>query len=206
MTMTLPDTRHSLFVRLHDPANSDAWSEFVRIYEPAVYRFARRRGLQHADAVELTQEVLSRVVRTVPEWDHTRSRGSFRSWLFTVARSRLVDAWRATARSEAALGESLGHDALESVADPTSKDDLAAEMRQEVIRLAVERIRPEFQPASWQAFQRTAIAGEDIAVVASELGMSAGAVYAARSRILARLREVTHRIWNEFEPSSEVTE
>lgn len=203
MTMTLPETRHSLLVRLHDTANDDAWREFVRIYEPAVYRFARRRGLQHADAVELSQEVLAKVIRSIPGWDTSRSKGSFRSWLFTVARSRLIDAWRASARSKAALGESLGSVPLEGVVDHNPGDELNSELRKEMIRVAAESVRPEFQVSTWDAFSRTAITGESIATVAAELGLSAGAVYAARSRVLARLREVVRRTWGDFEASAE---
>ena len=206
MIMTLPETRPSLLVRLHDPANDDAWREFIRIYEPAVYRFARRRGLQNADAVELTQEVLARVVRSIPGWDTSRSKGSFRSWLFAVARSRLIDAWRANARSQAALGEPLGSAPLGKVADANDTDALSFELRKEMIRVAAESIRPEFHPSTWDAFVRTAITGESIAEVATQLKLSAGAVYAARSRVLARLREVVRRTWDDFEASNEVQE
>ncbi|HVJ67858.1 MAG TPA: sigma-70 family RNA polymerase sigma factor [Caulifigura sp.] len=206
MIMTLPETRPSLLVRLHDPANDDAWREFVRIYEPAVYRFARRRGLQHADSVELTQEVLARVVRSIPAWDTSRTKGSFRSWLFAVARSRLIDAWRSSARSQAALGESLGSGPLGCVADDTGDDALSFELRKEMIRVAAESIRPEFHPSTWDAFVRTAISGEGVSEVASSLKLTAGAVYAARSRVLARLREVVRRTWDDFEASTEVLE
>ncbi|WP_442511448.1 hypothetical protein SH528x_003129 [Novipirellula sp. SH528] len=53
-----PETRLSLIGKLHDPAAAEAWAEFVRLYQPIVFRVARQRGLQHADAEDLTQDVL----------------------------------------------------------------------------------------------------------------------------------------------------
>ena len=101
-------------------------------------------------------------------------------------------------------GESLGAAPLGRVADEPDGDALSYELRKEMIRVAAESIRPEFHPGTWDAFVRTAIAGEAIAEVAADLKMSAGAVYAARSRILARLREVVRRTWDDFEASTEV--
>lgn len=56
--MVVPDTRHSLLMRLTDASDVSAWDEFVAIYEPLVYRLARRKGLQDADAQEVVQEVM----------------------------------------------------------------------------------------------------------------------------------------------------
>jgi hypothetical protein len=47
-----PTTRNSLLLRLCQPADEQAWQEFVEIYEPLVYRLARRRGFQHANQAE----------------------------------------------------------------------------------------------------------------------------------------------------------
>jgi RNA polymerase sigma factor (sigma-70 family) len=199
MPMTLPETRHSLFIRLQDAADDDAWREFTRIYEPAVYRFGRKKGLQHADAAELAQDVLTRVIQVVPKWDQGRSRGSFRSWLFTVARTRVVDAWRAASRSAARLGEPSPPDLLTDLADRNKDSELDSELRRQVIRVAAERIRPEFQTSTWEAFWRTSIEGGPIVQVAADLKMTLGAVYAARSRVLSRLRDCVQRLWAECE-------
>jgi RNA polymerase sigma-70 factor (ECF subfamily) len=197
--MTLPETRHSLFIRLQDAADDDAWREFTRIYEPAVYRFGRKKGLQHADAAELAQDVLTRVIQVVPKWDQSRSRGSFRSWLFTVARTRVVDAWRAASRNATRHGQPTPPDALAELSERRGESELDSELRRQVIRVAAERIRPEFQTSTWEAFWRTSIEGGPIVEVAADLKMSLGAVYAARSRVLSRLRDCVQRLWAECE-------
>lgn len=48
----LPDTRHSLLFRLRDTTDREAWRQFVEVYSPVIYHYARRRGLQDADAAE----------------------------------------------------------------------------------------------------------------------------------------------------------
>ena len=41
-----PATQYSLIAKLRDPADAQAWQEFLAIYEPLVYRLARAKGLQ----------------------------------------------------------------------------------------------------------------------------------------------------------------
>src|SRR6266853_60663 len=90
MMTELPDTRESLLLRVCDPANAEAWREFAAIYRPAVYRLARRRGLQDADAEDLAQRVLVVVSRKIADWRPTSPRGAWRGW----PRSRPATTWR----------------------------------------------------------------------------------------------------------------
>src|SRR5437588_470903 len=84
-----PHTRPSLLVRLRDTADHEAWRQLVELYAPLVYRFLRRRNLQDADAADLTQEVLRGVAGAIDRFEYDPGRGSFRGWLFTVARNKL---------------------------------------------------------------------------------------------------------------------
>src|SRR6516162_4441795 len=86
----LPTTRPSLLVRIRDAADRDAWVQFVEVYAPLVYKFVRRRGLQDADAADLTQDVLRAVAGARQRLRYDPDRGTFRSWLFTVARNKLA--------------------------------------------------------------------------------------------------------------------
>src|SRR4051794_27022112 len=93
-----PDTRASLLVRLRDPRDETAWVEFVQLYAPLVYAYARKQGLQDADAADLSQDVLVAFVRSVRGLEYDPCRGSFRNYLFTVVRHKLAD-WRCAGKN-----------------------------------------------------------------------------------------------------------
>src|SRR5262249_48090956 len=92
----IPPTRASLLVRLRDPRDEAAWREFVELYGPLVYHYARKQGLQDADAADLGREVLGAVAGAVGRLEYDPRRGSFRNWLFVILRRKLQN-WRAAA-------------------------------------------------------------------------------------------------------------
>ena len=84
--MVEPETRSSLMLRLREPQDQQAWAEFVSIYEPLVLRVLRHRGLQEADARDVTQQVVLGVTQAVQRWQPDGQQASFRRWLFSIAR------------------------------------------------------------------------------------------------------------------------
>jgi RNA polymerase sigma-70 factor (ECF subfamily) len=184
-------TRPSLLVRIRDAGDRTAWEQFVEIYAPLVYRFARKRGLQDADAADLTQDVLQAVARASRRLEYDPERGTFRGWLFTVARNKLHNF---LARRQRLPQADDGADVQRLLdAQPAREADEAAlwerEYEQRLFDWAAEQVRDDFQESTWQAFWRTAVEGEGAREVAAALGTSIGAVYVAKSRVLARLRE-----------------
>jgi RNA polymerase sigma-70 factor (ECF subfamily) len=196
MAMTdSPTTRVSLLVRIRDRDDTDAWSEFVEMYAPLVYALARRRGLQEADASDLTQDVLRTVVRTAPRFAYDPGRGSFRGWLFTVARNQLRKWAHERQRQPPATGSADDRRLLEEQPAPADEGDFwEAEYRARLFAWAAERVRPAFRPSTWEAFWQTAVEARDPSDVATSLGLTVGAVYIARSRVLARLREHVQQV------------
>ncbi|MGR5411090.1 RNA polymerase sigma factor, partial [Vibrio sp. PNB22_8_2] len=83
MQQPAPDTRPSLLVRIRDGGDAEGWRLFVDLYGPLVYGFARRQGLQDADAADLTQDVFQSVAGAVRRLDYDPRKGSFRGWLYT---------------------------------------------------------------------------------------------------------------------------
>jgi RNA polymerase sigma factor (sigma-70 family) len=187
----IPDTRHSLLVRLRDTADECAWTEFVSIYEPAIYGFARKKGLQDADARDLCQEVLRSVAGAIDRWDPDPCKGPFRGWLFRIARNTLINLAASQQRHPRGTGESGIQNLLEQHPAGESADSALfdIEYKRQVFHWAAEMIRGEFTAATWTAFWRTAVEEGAVRDVACQLEISTGAVYIARSRVIARLRE-----------------
>jgi RNA polymerase sigma factor (sigma-70 family) len=184
----IPGTRHSLIVKLRDPANSAEWSEFVAIYEPLVYRLARRKGLQDADAQDLCQEVFRAVARAVDRWDPAK--GSFRAWISQIARNLLINFLTRGRHQARGSGATSMQELLEAqpAVDPSATALFEAEYERRLFRWAADDIRSEFAVTTWQAFWLTAVEDRTTGDVAASLCMSVGAVYVARSRVLARLK------------------
>ncbi len=192
----IPDTRLSLVMRLRDPHDDQAWSEFLAIYEPLVQRLARRKGLQDADARELAQEVFLAVSRAIERWDPDSSRGSFRGWLFQIARNLIINSLKRQGRHPRATGDSDFQRMLEQQPDPVNGDSALFEFeyRRQLFLWAADRIRDDMLPETWAAFEETCLHGRAIDEVASELGLSRGSVYVARSRVMQRLRRQIERM------------
>jgi RNA polymerase sigma factor (sigma-70 family) len=188
-----PDTRASLLLRLQQPDDERAWQEFVEIYQPLIERLAIRYGLQSADAQDISQEVLARVAKAIPEWEHDPARGSFRGWLTRVTRNLTIEQFRTRARRPLTNPESGQLEQFQRDADSIFQ----LEQQRELFGWAARKARDQFVPTTWQAFWLTAVEQQSPSEVAEQLGLSTGAVYIARSRVMARLRELIEQ--TEFE-------
>jgi RNA polymerase sigma-70 factor (ECF subfamily) len=185
-----PLTRTSLVLQLRDPGNHPAWQEFARLYGPVIYGFARKRGLQDADAADMMQDVLRSVSGAIGTLDYDRKRGTFRGWLFTITRNKIFNFLSARKIRPQGSGDTTTNKLLdqEPAADG-GEDAWELEYQRRLASIAMEKIKSEFQEKSWQAFWLTAVDGVGAAEVSKQLGMSTGAIYVAKSRVLARLKE-----------------
>lgn len=193
-----PPTRLTLLVRLRDVRDAAAWEEFVEIYAPLLYGLARRRGLQDADACDLTQEVLRAAVKALPRFTLDPQRGKFRQWLFTIALNELRKLVQASKRQPRGSGDPSTQKQLERQA--VCEDDEAVwnqKYQKRLFHWAAEKARRHFRESTWQAFWRTAVEGQEVRDVAASLGLSVGAVYVAKSRVLARIQALVESAQSE---------
>ncbi len=188
--MTGPETRQSLLVRLQDTSEHEAWQEFIDIYEPLVYRLATRKGFQHADALDLAQEVFAAVGKSIENFDPDPEKGTFRGWLFRIARNLMIN-FVSRQKGPRGSGDSGVQQLLnEQVADDDASTEFGIEYQREVFRWAAQRVRNDFREDTWRAFWLTAVEEEPIEAVAKLLDKTQGAVCIARCRVLARMKEV----------------
>lgn len=198
-----PETSQSLIARVKDSADESAWAEFLGIYEPVVHRMARRRGMQDADARDVAQQVFVSIARAIERWTPGDDRPPFRAWLTTIARNAITKALSRRPR-DAATGTTSVAEVLLSQPDPgATTDEIRAEARLEMVRWAIEQIRPALTESTWDIFVRTMITGEAVADVAASTGRSVGAIYVTRFRVLSRLRTLISELSENWESAEE---
>lgn len=196
-----PATRITLLNRIRETDDAEAWAEFARLYGPVVYGFARKRGLQDADAADLVQDVLRSVARNAHRINYDPKRGTFRGWLYTVTRNKVYNFLSANKNRPKAGGDSASQERLDQLAGKSNESEAEWELeyQRRLSAKAMDRVKHEFQPNTWQAFWGTAVEGRSAAEIGTELKMTAGAVYVAKSRVLARLRDEVQQLMAEAE-------
>jgi RNA polymerase sigma-70 factor (ECF subfamily) len=186
------ETRHSLLLRAQ-AGEANAWKDLTDLYRPLILGWLNRQGVPAVDLEDLSQDVLLSVVKHLPTFEHSGQRGAFRSWLRTIVCSRTTDYWRAAGGAGAqADGGSGATAALQQIADPES--DLNRQWDEEhdryVLGCLLDLVDEEFEPVTLLAFRRLALDDASGAQVAEELGLSVSAAYAAKSRVLQRIRRI----------------
>ena len=193
--MGSPETRQSLLVRIRDISDQVAWQEFVEIYAPLIHAYSLRRGLQDADAADVSQQVLQSIARAIPGFVYDSAKGSFRGWLFQITRNHLLKNLEKKRRSPKATGDTSFQDVLHQQQDETDDERIwDLEHQRQLFHWAAERVRGDFKDSTWNAFWAFAVEGKPAADVAKMLGVTLGAVYIAKSRVTARLRQLIESI------------
>lgn len=175
-------------VRRHDP---EGWERLTRLYTPIVYRWVRKGGISEADAPDVVQDVFLEVFRSVTRFERDREKNhTFTGWVRTITRRRTIDFLRRAKDPDPAGGTDARFlleqvaAAVESASDAPVRDGSATEL----VRRGLELVQSCFEDRTWSAFAATALQNRPAQDVAAELGMSVGAVYVARSRVIKRLR------------------
>ncbi len=165
-----------------------AWSRLVRLYAPLVYRWARRAGLRPDDAQDVVQMVFLTVASDIHKFRRSRPEDSFRAWLWTICRHKVLDSFRAREQQALAAGGTTAQLQIQQyvIPEPDANDECSERCR--LRHRAVVMLAGEFEPHIWQAFYRTVVHGDRPADVARDLRVSIATVYRAKDRVLARLR------------------
>jgi RNA polymerase sigma-70 factor (ECF subfamily) len=186
----MAETSATLLERLIDRSDSVAWRRLVDLYSPLIDGWLRRHGILAEDAEDLTQEILEVVVREVGRFRHNGRVGAFRTWLRTITINCLRQSWRSRRSRVQATGSPDITGVLDQLEDPASGLSRLwdRDHDQHVLKRLLELIEPDFQPATWRAFQRQTIDGVSAEIVAAELGLTVNAVLIAKSRVMSHLR------------------
>lgn len=188
-----PDTQSLLLANIQSLENREAWAEFVQIYRPVIYRMARRRGMQDADAQDLSQDVLVRVSKAIASWE-PREGVRFRHWLRKVASNAIITSVT-NSKPLAMLDGSAADQILANTPEVSAAmSELENECFRERYLRAAAIVKLDVSSDTWAAFEQTVVHGQTCEEVAKALGKSLGTIYAARSRILKRLQVEVQRL------------
>ncbi len=193
------DTSLSLLARVSDRPGDSDWQRFADLYEPLIRGWLRQREVLYHDADDLVQEIMTVVIRRVGDFEHNGRIGAFRTWLRTITVHCLRDFWRAGKNKPAGVGGSDIQELIAQLEDPASEMSRLWDQEHDrhVMRRLLEMLQGEFEPKTWQAFQRFALNNVPAAQVAQELGITTNAVFIAKSRVLTRLRQESAGILDE---------
>jgi RNA polymerase sigma-70 factor (ECF subfamily) len=192
-------TSHTLLQQIQAKPG-DSWMRLDSIYRPFLYRWLRKHGIEHSDAEDLVQEVLMAVAGELPGFVHSGRPGAFRHWLRTIALHRAQAFWRARSLRARVAGGTEFQEFLERWQDPDGRlrQEWDREHDRHLLQYLLQQVASEFEPKTMQAFRRLALEQLPPAEVASELGLTVGAVYIAKSRVLRRLRTLAEGMIDEL--------
>jgi RNA polymerase sigma-70 factor (ECF subfamily) len=177
-------------MRVRDPADGRAWGEFVRLYEPLLTAYVRSRGPGEEDTREIVQDVFVRLVKTLPEFRLDREKGRFRTWLWQICQSALVD-WARRRRRRTKAEDGWLNRLCE--ARPSSESDSDVEWitmhRRRIFAYALETVRKRSRPKTWACFDLHLLQRRPSVEVARELDLTVNNVDVNSSRILERVRK-----------------
>ena len=191
-------TQSSLIADVADPARGQRWEEFDRTYRGVVLGMARKAGLSHHDAEDVTQDVFTSLVRSLVGFELGPRRGSFRRYLFQLVRWRVASKFDQLKRA--------GDEALTTldpgeadIADPQaeggpSRAQTDAEFRTAVIEAMLVLAR-DLRPCDLQMLELYYCQGWKAERIAKALGGSTGGVHVVAHRHKLRLcREIRRRL------------
>jgi RNA polymerase sigma-70 factor (ECF subfamily) len=190
-----PETRASLLLQLQAGDDHDAWQEFAAIYRPIIYRLARRRGLQDADAQDLAQQVLFSIAQSIERWQKNDESVRFRHWLRRVAKNAICNALTRCPRDRAAGGTSI-QTSLEGQCENDDEfvREIELEHRRELFLRAASIVKTDVAADTWEVFRLAVVEGVPIEEVAARVNKSVGTAYAARGRVMNRLRRLVQEL------------
>ncbi|MFT4556512.1 MAG: RNA polymerase sigma factor [Planctomycetales bacterium] len=191
-------TSITLLLRVQEVEDSEAWGRFVERYAPQVFAWCRRHKLQDSDAADVTQEVLTKLVRSMRSFAYDSSRGSFRGWLKTVTQNAIRDLIADSRKQGRGAGDTLTARLLEQISDETAsaelEEQITAQYERELLEEAGIHVQARVKPTTWSAYHMTAVDQKTAADTAQSLNLPVSEIYVAKSRVIKMLREEVARL------------
>jgi RNA polymerase sigma factor (sigma-70 family) len=196
-------TRASLLERLKDLGDNASWQEFYQTYHELIRSVARKAGLNANEADEVVQETLISVAKKMPGFTYDPAKDSFKGWLLTVTRWRILDQLQklngspGLPPSAATREEETRTATIERIADPAGLG-LAAiwdeEWEKHLLHAALARIKRQVHPRHYEIYHLHVVLRKPAREVARTLDVGVGQIYLAKHRVGTLLRKEIKRL------------
>jgi RNA polymerase sigma-70 factor, ECF subfamily len=183
----MPSSDAMLVERLPRDRSGDELRELYRRYAGELFGFAASALGDREQAEEVVQDVFAQLWRHAGDYDQRRA--SVRTWLYAIARNRIVDAHRrAAARPKRADQEDLLDNAAE----------IDAALDQAVLRWQITAALARLSPAHREVIRLAHYGGLTMREIAQRTGIPLGTVKSRTSYALRSLRLILDEM--EVEP------
>ena len=183
----LLETRSSLINRLKATINGESWEVFFNTYWELIYSVARRKGLSEADSQDIVQETILKVHKSLERFQYNRERGSFKGWLRTITRSRLVEHYKKQQRQPPTQQPREDEDdPLVNLADPQGPEldrIWSEEWSRSLIQRSLTFLKQQVSLKQYQIFKCHCIDEWTVKEVCDALNVNAAQVYMAKQRV-----------------------
>ena len=194
-------TRATLLSRLKDWEDGASWEEFFTTYGRLIYQVVRKSGLAEAEAQDVVQDTVITVAKHLRDFRYDKSKGTFKSWLLAITRSRMIDRYRRAKREKTAAppppATTSETSLLERYPDPTTLNPDALwerEWNQNLLEAADANVRKRVDSKHYQVFDCFVRQELPAAAVAARLNIKPEQVYVIKQRIAALLRQEIERL------------
>ncbi len=198
-------TRKSLLSRLKNWDDQEGWREFFETYWRLIYGVARKAGLNDTEAQEVVQETVIALAKKMKagEFKYDPARGSFKGWLLTLTQWRVSDQFRKRRQAAKRHPEVPGKtDLMEAVPDSAAEERLSqcwdAEWQNNLMQVALDKVRPRVSARSLQIFQLHVMKDWPADMVVQTLGVSRAQVYLAKHRLSKMVQKELARLEKRF--------
>lgn len=186
-------TRASLLIRVKDTRDTEAWTEFYELYAPILYGFAKARGLNHHDALEVQSGCYESIVRQIPCFDYDKQKGGFKAWLRVIVNRRVVDLLRKRKEVRADTNEI----AAVECGDQSVEEIWEENWKKQHLRRCFELVKGEVSDIQYEAFRLLVEENQSVQEVQNLTGLNPNQIYKAKARVLSEIRKIYERLCGE---------
>ncbi|MCK5834920.1 MAG: sigma-70 family RNA polymerase sigma factor [Lentisphaeria bacterium] len=193
-------TRKTLLQKIKDNHDERSWEDFVFYYRDFIFNVIVKMNISHHDAEDITQRVLLKLWKTLPQFNYQPEKGRFRGWLCRITGNEVKDFFRARGRSPLVdLEDQEEQDSLtDQMANLPEIENIAKEeWRSYVSKLAWSNIVDGIDSKTAECFLMFA-RGKSIKEIVEKLGVAESTTYVYKKRVQDKLRNEIIRLNNEL--------